>query len=97
MQIINIETITNVIVFRLSLLNQIISIMKAKEYLKANPEKYVLVTREFGYPIYITSDGSATATDKKEDGLWDSLSNTETRLNYFTSLTGYKGLAWERN
>jgi hypothetical protein len=72
--------------------------MKAKEYLKQHPEKYYMVTRELGKPIYIAPQGiqGCNITDKEAEAeQWDSLSNTETRLKFFKGLTGYTQLQYE--
>lgn len=74
----------------------------AKQYLKLHPEKYVLVTREFGYPLYIgVSTGlGALEFDIEDDASkaqqWSSLDNTDTKLNYYRAITGFKGLNFEQ-
>lgn len=73
--------------------------MTTKEYLKANPQKYVLVTREFGSPIYIAPPTleSVNISDKIEGAeIWASLDNTPTKLGYYKAVTGYKGLQFEQ-
>lgn len=70
--------------------------MTAKQYLKAHPEMYVLVTYEFGEPLYVLPGlKTEISHDRKEAAQWDALSNSEHRLNFYRSTTGYKELKWE--
>ena len=74
--------------------------MTAKQYLKENPEKYVMVTHEFGDPIYIAplkrlSD--IEVTDSKESAeKWSAIDNTPAKLGYHKAVTGFTGLVFEQ-
>ena len=66
----------------------------AKQSLKAinATEKKVMVTYEFGTPVFIGVDG--LATDKKEEAeIWSALDTS--KLGYWKAVTGYKGLTFE--
>jgi hypothetical protein len=73
--------------------------LTAKQYLKLHPEKYVMVTHEFGTPIYIAplkDSKVAITSEKKHAEIWSSLDNTPTKLNYHMAATGYKSLVFEQ-
>ena len=73
--------------------------LSAKEYLKLHPEKYVMVTYEFGEPIFIAplKDMNIQVTPNKEDAeKWSSMDNTPNKLSYHIAATGYKGLKFEQ-
>ncbi len=73
--------------------------LTAKQYLKLHPEKYVMVTYEFGAPIFIApcSLMKVNVTDKKESAeQWSSMDNTPMKLGYHQTVTGYKGLIFEQ-
>ncbi|MFD3003108.1 hypothetical protein ACFS7Z_22285 [Pontibacter toksunensis] len=73
--------------------------MNIEELNKLHPEKYVLVTYEYEYPIYIAPlhNLEIQICSKKEDAeVWsyaDMLS--EAKLSYHKIATGYKELVWE--
>jgi hypothetical protein len=70
-----------------------------KQYLELHPSKYVMVTYEFGTPIYIAplKDLQVQVTsDIAEAELWTELDKTPTKLGYHITLTGYKQLRFER-
>lgn len=64
--------------------------------MKERKQQYIMVTHEFGNPVYIAAN--ATATDKKEDaeiwGFEDTVSIA--KLPYHKAVTGYKGLTFEQ-
>ena len=73
--------------------------LTAKQYLKLHPEKYVMVTYEFGNPIFIAplKNLQIQVTSNKNDAeLWSELDNTPTKLDYHIICTGYKGLTFEK-
>lgn len=74
--------------------------LTAKQYLKIHPEKYILVTHEFGVPVFIAPinglSGVNVTNDKQKAQIWGALDNTDTKLSYHKSATGYKGLIWEQ-
>lgn len=74
--------------------------MTSKQYLKEHPEKYVLVTREFGEPIFIApcSLTQINVTDDMHKAeKWTALDNGNiAKLSYHIAATGYKGLAFEQ-
>lgn len=58
----------------------------------------VMVTREFGYDIFIAplKNLNIQTTDKREDAeLW-SADYDQMKLAYHKSITGYKGLKFEK-
>lgn len=72
--------------------------LKPKQYLKLRPSTYVMVTYEFGTPIYIAplKDLQVQVTgDIAEAELWTELDKTPTKLDYHIALTGYKQLRFE--
>jgi hypothetical protein len=72
--------------------------LTTKQYFKLHPEKYGLVTYEHGDPIYILPGLDTNVTSDVSEALadsWDSLSNSEHRLNFYKNLTGLKELKWE--
>lgn len=76
--------------------------MTAKQYLKANPEKFFLVTYEFGTPVYISEPTTKGIFDigitpnKAEAIQWTTMDNTPTKLGWYAAKTGYKNLTWEQ-
>jgi len=67
-----------------------------KEALKLYPNNRIMVTNEFGYPIYIAPSKNLQiqTTDKKEDAeKWSELDGS--KLDYYKAVTGYKELALE--
>lgn len=73
--------------------------LTAKQYLKLHPEKYVMVTRQYGSPIYIAplKNGDITITDTaKEAEIWSSLDVTPTKLDYHKIATDYTELKFEQ-
>ena len=73
--------------------------LTAKQYLKIHPDQYVMVTYEFGDPIYIApiKDLQIQVTpNKNEAELWSELDNSPTKLEYHIASTGYKGLKFEK-
>lgn len=75
--------------------------MTPKQFLKANPEKYVMVTFEFGNPIYIapaktTGLFDIGITDKQDEAIvWSALDNTPNKLLWHMAKTGYKSLEFK--
>ena len=70
-----------------------------KQYLKLHPDKYVMVTYEFGKPIFIAplKDLQIQVTpNRNEAETWSELDNTPTKLEYHIIATGYKGLKFEK-
>jgi len=73
--------------------------LTAKEYLKLHPDQYVMVTYEFGDPIYIAplKDLQIQVTpNRNEAELWGELDNSPTKLQFHIATTGYKGLKCEK-
>jgi len=73
--------------------------LTSKEYLKLHPDQYVIVTYEFGEPIYIAplKDLQMQITpNRNEAELWSELDNSPTKLQYHITTTGYKGLMFEK-
>lgn len=75
--------------------------MTAKQYLAANPQKYVMVTTEFGNPIYVAPCAGLSSgiqiTDKIESAeVWSAMDNTPTKLGYHRAVTGYMGLTFQQ-
>lgn len=73
--------------------------LTAKQYLKLHPDKYVMVTYEFGDPIFIAplKDLQIQVTpNKNEAELWSELDNSPTKLDYHIASTGYKQLKFEK-
>lgn len=73
--------------------------LTAKQYLKLHPDKYVMVTYEFGDPIFIAplKDLQIQVTpNKTEAETWTELDNTPTKLNYHKTVTGYQKLVFEK-
>ena len=72
--------------------------LTAKQYLKLHPEKYVMVTYQFGTPVYIAplKNGDIQITDSKPGAqIWSALDVTRAKLDYHKAATGYKGLIFE--
>jgi len=70
-----------------------------KQYLKSHPDKYIMVTYEFGNPIFIAPlrDLQTQVTpNRNEAELWSELDNTDTKLKYHIAYTGYTGLKFEK-
>ena len=68
-----------------------------KEILREFPSNMVMVTYEFGTPIYIapTKNGAVTITDKKGDAeLWSELDLS--KLKFIQTLSGYADLKFEK-
>lgn len=61
------------------------------------PHNLIMVTHEFGYPIYIAPFNSfinPSITDKKEEAeKWSAFDKT--KIEFHKALTGYKGLVFE--
>ena len=73
--------------------------LTTKQYLKLHPDKYVIVTYEFGVPTYIAPLKNLqiqVTPNKNEAELWSELDNTPTKLDYHIAATGYKGLKFEK-
>lgn len=73
--------------------------MTPKQYLKANPEQYILVTREFGDPIYIAPQkltGCEVTIKETEAERWSSMDTTPTKLSFFRTISGFTGLTFEK-
>ena len=73
--------------------------LTTKEYLKHCPDKYVMMTYEFGDPIFIAplQDLQIQVTpNRTEAETWTELDNTPTKLEYHKVLTGYKQLVLEK-
>ena len=69
--------------------------LTAKQYLKENSEQYVMVSYEFGTPIYVAplKDLQIQVTPNKEEAeLWSELDKSPSKLGYHVATTGYKGL-----
>lgn len=58
----------------------------------------VIVTREFGYDLFIAplKNLELQITNKKEEAEKWSETHDQTKLNYYRTVTGYKGLAFEK-
>ncbi len=69
--------------------------MTGKQYLKLHPEKFLLVTREFGNPVYISKSYGVT-DDKNDAEIWSSLDNNDTKIGYYTDVTKFTGLKFEQ-
>ena len=73
--------------------------LTANQYLKLHPDRYVMVTHEFGEPIYIAPLRNLqiqVTPNKNEAELWSELDTTPTKLDYHIAATGYKGLKFEK-
>lgn len=67
-----------------------------KQAMKLYPDNKVMVTREFGYDLFIAplKNGNIDICEKKEDAQkWSELDGT--KLDYYKAVTGYKGLKFE--
>lgn len=68
--------------------------------MKATDYNYVMVTREFGYPIYIAPTGLrqiAEVTDNETDAQkWSEKDTRSSKIKYFQAVTGFKGLTFEK-
>jgi len=72
--------------------------LTAKQYLKMHSCKYVMITYEFGNPIYVAplKDLLIQVTlNVDEAELWGELDTTQTKLEYHKVCTGYKELRFE--
>ena len=70
-----------------------------KQYLKLHPEKFVMVTYEFGEPIFIApcKDLKTQVTANKDEAeKWSALDNTPAKLSYHIACTGYKALQFQQ-
>lgn len=70
-----------------------------KQYLKLHPEKYLMVTYEFGEPIYIApllNLKIQVTSIKSEAEIWSELDKNPIKLEYYKISTGYKGLTFEQ-
>ena len=73
--------------------------LTSKQYLKLHPDKYVMVTYEFGDPIYVAplKDLRIQVTpNKTESEIWTELDHTPIKLDYHKEVTGYNQLIFER-
>ena len=77
--------------------------MTSKQFLKQNPEKYVMVTYEFGEPLYIAPSSGLSmkdvkvVTEKEQAEIWSALDNGNPhKIFYYQTATGYKELKFER-
>jgi len=73
--------------------------LTAKQYLKENPDQHVMVTHEFGTPIYVAplKDLLIQVTPNKEEAeLWSELDKSPSKLGYYVAVTGYKVLKFEK-
>lgn len=77
--------------------------MTNKQFLKENPEKYVMVTYQFGDPLYIgVSSGLSmkdvkVSTEKDQAELWSAIDNGNPhKISYYKAATGYKQLQFEK-
>ncbi len=69
------------------------------QFLKQNPDKYVMVTYQFADPIYIApmKNLEIRITPKKEEAeQWSEMDRTDTKLNYHKAVTGYNELKFEK-
>lgn len=70
-----------------------------KQYLKLHPEKFVMVTYEFGEPIFIApclNLRTQVTFDISEAEKWSAPDNSPHRLAYHATATGYKQLIYEQ-
>ncbi len=73
--------------------------LTAKQFLQLNPNQYIMVTYEFGTPIYIAPLENLriqVTLDENEAELWSALDNSPTKLQYHIATTGYKELKFEK-
>ena len=73
--------------------------LTAKQYLKLHPDKYVMVTHEFGEPLFIAplKDLKIQVTSNMAEAeLWSELDNSPTKLEYHIVSTGYSQLRFEK-
>lgn len=73
--------------------------LTARQYLKLHPDKFVMVTYEFGEPIYIAplqNSEIQVTLDRTEAEKWGGLDNSSAKLSYHAAYTGYKMLMFER-
>jgi len=73
--------------------------LTTKQYLKLHPEKYVMVTHEFGNPVYVApckNLRTQVTPVKSEAEIWSSIDfGNPIKLDMAKIETGYKGLNWE--
>jgi hypothetical protein len=73
--------------------------LTAKQYLKLHPEKYVLVSYEFGgIPIYVAPlcNGEISLTGEQDKAeKWSALDVTTAKVQYHRAATGYSQLNFE--
>ena len=70
-----------------------------KEHLPQNPDQFVMVTYEFGEPIFITPLKGMeiqTTLARNEAEVWSELDNTPNKLQYHIASTGYSGFIFEK-
>lgn len=73
--------------------------LTAQEYLKLHSDKYVMLTYEFGDPIFIAplKDLQIQVTPNKHEAeIWSEMDTTTTKLEYQIVSTGYKQLKFEK-
>lgn len=73
--------------------------MTKKQFLIENPNKYVMVTYEFGDPVYVapTRNMRTQTTQKKEEAeVWTEFDNNPGKIEYARIATGYNGLKFEQ-
>lgn len=74
--------------------------MTAKQYLKLHPEKYILTGTHNGQTVYVMPSsllgGVKTTHNRSDAEVWDSLSNTETKLSYMRAATKITDLAFQQ-
>lgn len=72
--------------------------LTVKQYLREHPDRYVMVTYEFGDPVYIApmKDLQVQITPNLEEAEeWSEL-DTTTKLDYHKAVTGFKALKFEK-
>ena len=73
--------------------------LTSKQFLKLHPDQYIIVTYEFGEPIFIAplkDLQTQVALNRNEAELWCELDNSPAKLEYHIACTGYKGLKFEK-
>lgn len=73
--------------------------LTVKEYLALHPEMYIMVTYEFGEPIFIApcADLKVKVTSNKEEAQkWSAVDNSSTKLDFHRRVTGYQSLIFEQ-
>ena len=72
--------------------------MTPKQFLRLHPKKYVMVTYEFGDPIYVAplKNLNIQVTKSKDEAeIWSEMDNTPTKLEYYKVATGFQRLSFE--